>query len=152
MRKLPLALSAVAALLLAPSYLAAQDEEAEPDTRIVTVTSAHVPFGDAGQAFMDFVDAYIVPPSLADPNILAFRVLRHAWGTNKVNFYLVAEYESFTTMDVSNEWQDAWFEENYPEGSDERAEADRATEEDFLPLWSTHTDNILGVRMDRAKD
>lgn len=152
MRKLPLALSAVAALMLIPAQAMAQDAEPDPETRIVTVSSAHVPFGEDRDKFMSVVDTYFVPPSLADPNILAFRVLTHAWGTNVPNFYLVAEYESFTTFDASNEWQNAWFEENYPEGSEERAEADRAFEEDFNPYWSKHTDNILGVRMDRAKD
>ena len=152
MRKLPLALSAAAVLMLAPGHLAAQDAEAEPETRIVTVTSGYVPAGEEREKFMAVVDTYIVPPALADPGILVFRVLTHAWGTNERNVYMVAEYESFTTFDVSNEWQTAWFEENYPEGSEERAEADRAFEEDFGPYWSTHTDNILGVRMDRAKD
>ena len=101
---------------------------------------------------MSFVDTYIVPPSLADPNTLAFRILTHAWGTNEVNFYLVSEYASLSALDASNEWRDAWFEENYPEDSEERAESDRALAADFLPYWSNHTDNILGTRMDRNKD
>ena len=151
MRKLPLALSAVAVLALVPAQVVAQDAEPDPETRIVTVTASHVPFGEVGEKFMAYVDAYIVPPSLEDPNILAFRILTHAWGTNKTNFYLVTEYESLSGIDASNEWQDTWFEEHYPEGSEERAEADRATEEDFLPHFSMHTDNILSVRMDRAK-
>ncbi len=146
---LPLAVG-LATLLGTPLDSAAQQEE-QPETRIITITTFYVPLGQERQAFLEYVDTYIVPQNKEDPHILAFRIGAHNWGGNKPNIWLITEYESLSTLDQSDEWAATWFEQNFPEGSTARETADKAFEEAFAPYFSKHTDNIIRVNMNRAK-
>ncbi len=131
-----------------PSQAFAQ-EEMEAETRVITMTTFHVPFNDM-EKVTEYVETYIMPPTQADPNVLSFRFATHTWGNAKMNAWMITEYESLTAMETSNDWQNEWFETNYPEGSPQRAEADAASEM-FLVFFDGHQDNILGVTMTHAK-
>ena len=87
----------------------------------------------------------------ADPNVLTFRLARHHWGSGKANAWFIAEYESLDGLYRSEEFQSDWYDENFPEGTPEREAADKATEEDFLPFFSDHVDEITTTNMSRAK-
>ncbi|MFQ5890557.1 MAG: hypothetical protein ACE5JR_10965 [Gemmatimonadota bacterium] len=151
MRKHVHALAGAAALfLLMPAATLAQEEEEQPETRIITVTTFHVPFGEQFADLLDYIDTYVVPPSKEDPNILHFRVATHAWGDASKNVWFITEYPDLGAIDASNDWQSEWFDEHYPEGTPEREAADAAFEEHFAPYFK-HKDNILGVNMNRAK-
>lgn len=141
---------ALAGLCLLALPAAAQAQE-EPETRIMTITAFHVPFGPALQEFMRYADEYMVPSAAADPHVLMFRIATHYWGTTDVTLWLITEYASLTEMELSNDWQGDWYDEHYPEGTPERESADQAFEESFLPYFVQHVDHILNVNMNRAK-
>ena len=128
----------------------ARAQEEEPEFRTVTMTTFTIPQGK-GQKFMEYVDTYMMPAIQADPNVLGFRIASHHWGGHDFNTLMIAEYESLAGLAASEEFQDQWLDENYPEGSAERETAEKALEEDFLPYFVGHTDNILTTNMNRAK-
>lgn len=130
-----------------PDGVAAQDDA--PDTRIITVTSFHVPFASFEEV-NEYVDAFVMPPNRADPNVLGFRYATHAWGDAELNAWFITEYESLAAIDASNEWQAQWLDENYPEGTPERDAADEA-QATFLGYFDGHQDQILGYSVTHAK-
>lgn len=143
--------------MLAATFLAsgipgaAQAQEAqEPEIRTLTITAFTIPQGK-GEKFNEYVDKYVMPAAQADPNVLGFRLARHHWGGGKANAWFIAEYESLEGLYRSEQFQNDWFEEQFPEGTPEREAADKATEEDFLPFFAEHTDEITSVNMSRAK-
>ena len=139
-----------AVFLMTPLASFAQEEE-EPETRIMTITTLTVPFGEEFGEFMDFVDTYIVPQAQADPYVLSYRIATHYWGQTRPNIWLISEYASLGDIEASEDWGDAWFEEHYLEGTPEREAAEEAFSGVFLPLFFPHTDQILNVDMSRAK-
>ncbi|MGH7564252.1 MAG: hypothetical protein ACREK5_07495 [Gemmatimonadota bacterium] len=142
----------LAATLLAsalPGAARAQEEQ-EPEIRTITMTTFTIPPGK-GQKFMEYVDTYMMPAIKADPHTLGFRIAGHHWGGSDFNTVIISEYESFEGLSLSEEFQDQWFDENYPEDTPEREAADKAAEEDFLPYFVGHTDNIMNANMSRAK-
>ena len=134
-----------------PSHAFAQDtmEEEAPETRIMTVTTFYVPFNDMEEV-AEFVEKYIMPSTLADPHTLSFRFATHNWGNAKMNAWMITEYASLSAIDDSNEWNAEWFEENYPEGTPEREEADAAGEM-FTKYFDGHQDNILNYSVNNSK-
>ena len=148
MRTFLLALAAV--LLAAGSPGAVRAQEPAPEIRTLVITAFTIPLGE-GQKFNEYVDKYIVPPAKADPNVLSFRFARHHYGGGKDNAWFIVEYESLEGLYRSEEFQNDWYDENFPEGTPEREAADKATEEDFLPFFSDHVDEITTTNMSRAK-
>ena len=148
MRKSLWILAGVMTILSVPG--AVQGQEAEPEIRTLTITSFTIPLGQ-GEKFNEYVDTYIIPSAKADPNVLGFRFARHHYGGGKANAWFISEYESLEGLYRSEEFQDNWIEENFPEGTPEREAADKATQEDFLPFFSEHSDEITTVSMNRAK-
>lgn len=139
----------VGMLVAAPVVSMAQDAEAEPETHLVTVTVAYVPFTAIGD-FMDVIDTYTVPQSQADPHLISFKIATHAWGSSKKSVWFISEYADLSAIQASQDWGNDWFEQTYPEGTPEREEADKAFEEKFLPYFE-HSDNILSLNMTRSK-
>ncbi len=135
-------------LLLLPTATFAQDD-APPETHIVTVTVAHVPFTAIGD-FMEVIDEYSVPQSQADPHLISFKIATHAWGNSKKSVWFISEYANLSAIEASGDWGEEWFDENYPEDTPEREEADKAFEEKFLPYFE-HSDNILSLNVTRSK-
>lgn len=141
----------LAAVLLAagsPRVLSAQEQE--PEIRTLSMTAFTIPLGE-GEKFNEYVDKYIVPSAQADPNVLSFRYARHHYGGGKANAWFIVEYTSLEGLYRSEQFQNDWFDENFPEGTPEREAADKATQEDFLPFFGDHTDEITTVNMNRAK-
>lgn len=141
-------LAVVTTILSAPR--AVQGQEAEPEIRTLTITAFTVPLG-MGEKFNEYVDTYIIPPTKADPDVLGFRFARHHYGGGKANAWFIVEYESLEGLARSEDFQNDWYDENFPEGTPEREAADKATQEDFLPFFSEHSDEITSVNMNRAK-
>lgn len=131
-----------------PSQAFAQ-EEMEAETRVVTVTTFHVPFNEMSD-FNELVEEWIMPQTMADPYVLSFRFATHTWGNAKMNAWMITEYSDMAAIQASTEWGNEWLDENYPEGTPEREEWDAATEK-FLEHFDGHQDNILGVSMTHAK-
>jgi hypothetical protein len=148
MRKSLWILAGVMTILSAPRVV--QGQEAEPETRTLTITGFTIPLGQ-GENFNEYVDTYIIPQTQADPNVLSFRFAQHHWGGGKVNAWFISEYESLEGLARSEQFQSDWYDENFPEGTPEREAAEKATEEDFLPFFSGHFDEITAVNMNRAK-
>ena len=140
------------AVMLAMTPLAsfAQEEEG-PETRIMTITTLTVPFGEDFGKFLDFVDTYIVPQVQADPYMLSYRIGTHYYGQTRPNIWIISEYASLSDIEASDDWGSVWFEEHYPEGTPEAEAAQEAFSKVFLPLFAKHTDEILNVDMSRAK-
>jgi hypothetical protein len=139
-----------AVLLMAPLASFAQEEE-EPETRIITITRFTVPLGEDIGKFRRFVDTYMMPSVQENPYIRSFRVGRHYWGQTHPNIWLITEYALLGDIQAAEEWDEAWFEEHYPEGTPEAEAAEKAWMESFLPFWRKHTDEILRVNMSEAK-
>lgn len=150
MRKLVFILAGLS-LFAGAAPVQAQEAQEPPETRVLTITAFHVPFGQKMIRFMDYAEQYLVPPAAEDPHILMFRVATHSWGTTDVTVWLITEYGSLTEMDLSNGWQNEWFEQHYPEGTPEREAADEAFEKELAPYFARHEDEILNVNMNRAK-
>ncbi len=121
-RYLLLVLVGAVASLNASALLAQEDE---PETRVITVTTFHVPFGEAFGEALDFIDTYFVPGATENPHILGFRYATHAWGNTAANVWLMTEYASLAAIEEAEAWGDARFEEYFPEGTPEREEASR---------------------------
>ena len=145
--------TAALALLLGalPSQAFAQEamEEEAPETRVITVTTFHVPFNDM-EEFTEIVEKYVMPQTMADPHTLSFRFATHSWGNAKMSGWMISEYADMAAIEASTEWGSEWVDENYPEGTPEREEWDEATEV-FLKYFDGHQDNILSYSADHAK-
>lgn len=142
-------LFALVAASFLPAPLQAQHEEA--DSRLITITTFHVPVGEKLQKVLDYLDRYSVPAAQENPHVLGYRYATHTWGDASVNVWIIHEYASMADIEAGQAWGAHWFEERFPRGTFERAEADRAFEEDYAPYLSEHRDEILTVDMNRAK-
>ena len=151
MRSVSLVLAGLSMLVLAAPALAQEETQEAPEIRVLTITAFHVPFGQKMAGFMEYADEYIVPSASEDPYILMFRVATHYWGTTDVTVWLITEYASLTEMELSNDWQGEWFDQEYPDGTPERDAADEAFQKEFIPFFAQHEDQILNVNMNRAK-
>lgn len=148
MRRIILILAGAVLASVIPGAVRAQESE-EPEIRTITVTTFNIPPG-AGEKFTEYLDTYMIPAIKEDPNILGFRYAAHHWGSQPTA-WLFTEYESLAGLAESEEWQERWFDEHYPEGSPELEAAEKAAQENFLPVFVGHTDNILSANMNRAK-
>ncbi len=146
-----LAIALACAMLIIPAVAQAQDDEAQPENRWITTSTFRVPFGDARQRAMVWIDSVMVPQARLDPNLLSFRVATHNWGSNSNDIVLIREYPSFEAINADCEPCDEWFEAHQPaEGTPERETWDGWLN-DFLTAFSGHRDEIYIVNMDRAK-
>lgn len=153
MRKTAL-LFAAGALLISGLFspaLAQEDAEEAPQQRVITVTTFTVPFGPEAQKFVAYMEKYVLPPAKADANTLGFRFASHLWGTTRPNYWLLTEYESLEGLEKAEAFANQWFNENFPEGSPEREEANKATQEVFLKYLSDHRDQMLSTNTNWSK-
>lgn len=151
MRAFRFLLLAAVLAALAPQAVLAQQQDAPPETRLMTLTTFTVSGPQSNQRFNEYVDMIMVPQLQEDPHVLSFRLARHYWGTSTPNVWLITEYASLEELQKSEEFQDRWFQERFPEGSPQREEANRAFQEGFGPYFADHVDNIMTVNMRRAK-
>lgn len=136
-----------------PQTTLAQDDEDEgPGTRVITVTTWNVPFGERGPFFQFFGDR-ILPSSQLNPNVINTRLMGHQWGSNASQIVLVNEYADMAAVaaDCGQPCSD-YFEANpAPEEGDEGYEEYQEGLEAFQKYYSHHSDEIFTTWMIAAK-
>jgi len=135
-------------LLVSPLVSAVQEEESE--TRVILVQTFKVPRAEWGN-FFDFVEMYLMPEVKANPHVIGYRAANHYYGTTDPDIWIIAEFENLAALEEADSWLQQWLDEDYPEGSPEREAYDASFENNFLPYWGNHSDNILRVDMNHAK-
>lgn len=145
------AMAALTLLAVTASPMAAQEDEG-PGTRVVTVTSFDVPFGDRGTVIPFMVERFL-PATQLNPKAMNVRVLFHNWGADAASVAIVAEYATFADIESDcGQPCDDYYDANPPpaEGTPEREEFDEAA-----ALWSKyyshHRDEIYVTPMGMAK-
>lgn len=149
---LALALTAAAALTT-PTIGAAQDEEDEdPGTRVMTVTSFSVPYTQQGQV-IEWMRQYFLPGGQLNPNVLSYRVMTHYYGSNASEIIIMAEYEDLAGIEAPcGEPCAEYFEQNAaPEEGEEGYEEFQESLDLWQKYYSHHTDQIYTVPMEASK-
>jgi hypothetical protein len=152
MKKLTVGL-AVAAYLLVPHVAVAQDaDEGPPQTGIVTMSTMKVPLGEDRGMVMEWIEKMVTPMERANPNVIAFYVLQHYYGSDSRDVVLVRVYKDLAAIEAPcGEPCQAYREANPlpEEGTPER--------EEMMELWQTfmkyngrHSDEIYSARLDLA--
>jgi len=145
-------LAGVLMLAAGPSQgLFAQDDEG-PGTRITTVTSFNVPFGDRGTVIPFMVDR-VLPATQLNPKAITVRLLFHNWGSDASQVAIVAEYASLADVDseCGQPCKDYFDANPIPEeGTPEREAFDKAGAL-FSKYYSRHSDEIYVAPMGFAK-
>lgn len=135
-----------------PQTVVAQDDEG-PGSRIVTVTTWDVPYGEDRGVFMDWFREWFLPGAQINPNVLNLRVMFHQWGSNGDQIVMVSEYDSMETLAAGCGQPCADYNEENPapeEGEEGYEEFQRGLEL-FQKYYSHHKDEIYGVPMGMAK-
>jgi hypothetical protein len=143
----------VCVLLLPYGTVDAQqgDDDAVPETRFITTSTFHVPYGDDRTSVMWWVDSVMVPTNRMNPNVHWLRIVTHNHGSNGGDVVLMREYMDWAAIGAPCEACNEWFQERQPEeGTPERAEWD-AHLAMFLKYYGQHADQIYTVNMSRAK-
>jgi hypothetical protein len=146
-------LCAAAALLLTPMAATAQDANEEPQTGIVTMSTIKVPMGEERGKVMEWIEKAVAPMARVNPNIMAFYVLEHYYGSDSRDVVFVRVYKDLASIEAEcGEPCQAYMDANFPaEDSPER--------EEWSELWRTfmkyngrHSDEIYSARLDIAKN
>lgn len=156
MRTIPLIpiLGLLAATAMPAAALAQESDEEPPETRVITITTFHVPPGEDGQKVMRFIDRVIAPQARNNPNVLSYRVAQHFWGSNSSEAKIIAEYADWASVEAPcGAPCEEWSEENIPEeGTPEREEFDELSQAWQRAFFQGHSDEVYSVNMNRAKD
>lgn len=137
--------------LTMPQTTFAQDDEG-PGTRLVTVTTWDIPFGERGP-FFQFFRSRILPNSQLNPNIINTRLMLHQWGSNAAQMILVNEYADMEALAAGcGQPCSDYFEANpAPQEGDEGYEEFQEGLEAFQKYYSHHRDEIYTAPMIAAK-
>lgn len=136
-----------------PGSLRAQDD-APPETRVLTVSTFQLPPGDEGQKVMRFIDRVVAPQARNNPHVLGYRVAQHYWGSNSSEVKIMAEYADWAAVEADcGAPCETWAEANIPEeGTPEREEFDDLQQAWQRAYFQGHQDEIYSVNMRRAKE
>jgi len=132
-----------------PDTAAAQDG---PGSRIVTVATFQVPYGEREHFMPFFRDRFLVTSQL-NPNVINARVLFHAWGSTGDQIVLIREYADMEGLAAGcgtpcEEWNEANpAPQEGEEGYEEFMEGVRA----FQKYYSSHSDEIYGTPLGWGK-
>ncbi len=146
---------AVAGYLFAPQFVVAQggDDDGPPPTVMVTMSSFKVPLGEDRGKVLQWIERWVAPQERNNPNVAAFYVLQHYWGSESRDVVMVRVYEDWASIEAPcGEPCSTWAEANWPEeGTPEREEMIdlRRT---FFKYNGRHSDEIYSSRLDLAKD
>ena len=92
MTKLTLGIALMACLLV-PQAVQAQDmDDGPPETGIVTMSTFKVPLGEERGKVMEWIEKMVTPMERANPNVIAFYVLQHYYGSASRDVVLVRVY------------------------------------------------------------
>jgi hypothetical protein len=146
---------AVLAYMLAPEAVQAQDaEDGPPETGIVTMSTFKVPMGEDRGKVMEWIERMVAPMERANPNVMAFYVLGHYYGSDSRDMVMVRVYKDLASIEAPCGEPCQTYREENPlpeEGTPER--------EEMMDLWRTfmkyngrHSDEIYTARLDLAKN
>lgn len=144
---------AVLAYLAVPQAVAAQDmEDGPPQTGIVTMSTMKVPMNEDRAAVMGWIEKMVTPMARANPNIIAFYVLTHYYGSDSRDMVLVRVYKDLAAIEAPCGEPCQIYREENPlpeEGTPER--------EEMMEMWETfmkyngrHSDEIYTAHLDLA--
>ena len=143
---------ALMACLLVPQAVQAQDmDDGPPQTGIVTMSTFKVPLGEERGKVMEWIELMVAPQARANPNIMAFYVLQHYYGSDSRDVVMVRVYKDLAAIEApcGAPCDDLMAEIVPEEGTPER--------EEMMDLWQTfmkyngrHSDEIYTARLDLA--
>ena len=151
MKKFAVGLAALA-LLSAPQVTLAQDmEDGPPQRGIVTTSTFKVPLGEERGMVMEWIERVVAPMARLNPNIMAFYVLEHYYGSDSRDVVLVRVYKDLAAIEAPcgepcQEYGDANFPEEGEEGYEEMMELWQT----FMKYNGRHSDEIYTARLDLA--
>jgi hypothetical protein len=151
MRRTALA-ACVCALATLVTFGYARAQEQEPPTRIVTVTSFKVPFGEDRGNMIAFLTEYFMPGYQLNPHVRNFRLLNHRWGSDAMDFLIIAEYDNLAAIEAEcgQPCDDYFAQHEAPEEGEEGYEELQKLQNAFNSVYQNHHDEIYVTRMDRA--
>jgi len=152
MKKLLLA-GVAAAFAFTPRIALAQDAQDDmPATAVVTISKFKVPLGEDRGKVMEFIERVIAPQDHANPNVTAFYVLQHYYGTDARDVAFVRVYKSFADIEAPcGAPCDAWMEENMPEQGTPEFDELNDLGQTFMKYYAAHSDEIFSAPLDLAK-
>ena len=152
MKKLTVGL-AVLAYMLVPQAANAQDgDDGAAETVVVAMAKMKVPLGEDRGKFMEFVEQYVAPQSRNNPNLLAYHVLEHYYGSNSSEVVLVSVYENLAAIeepcgDPCSEWWEANAPSEGEEGYDEFVDL----RDTYFKYFAKHSDEVYTSDTARSK-
>ncbi len=152
MKKLIVGLAALA-FVLVPQMAVAQDgDDGPPETVIVTMAKMHIPIGEERGQFMEFVERVIAPQARVNPNVIAFHVLQHYYGSNSSDVFMVRVYADWADIEAPcGEPCQTWREENLPDEGEEGYEELSELGDVYFKFFVKHSDEIYSSRVDLSK-
>ncbi|MDP2471688.1 MAG: hypothetical protein Q8W46_12530 [Candidatus Palauibacterales bacterium] len=151
MKKLIVGFAALA-FVMVPQALRAQDMDEAPETVVVTVSTTHVPIGEDRGKFMEFVERVVAPQARANPNVLAFHVLQHYYGSNSSDVQIVRVYKDLAGIEAPcGDPCRTWAEANLPQEGAEGYDELRALGDLYFKYFAQHSDEIYTSRTDLSK-
>ena len=144
---------AVLAYMLVPQALQAQDgDDSASETVIVAMATVKVPIGEDRGKFMRFVEQYVTPQQRNNPNVLAYHVLAHYYGSNSSEVVIVSVYENLAAIEApcGDPCRD-WWEANVPAEGEEGREEFEDLRDTYFKYFARHSDEIYSSNTARSK-
>jgi hypothetical protein len=153
MTKFSLLFAAIAFVPVPAAALAQDADYGAPQTSIVAVTAFQVPIGPERRKVLEFIDRVVAPQARNNPNVQAFYVLQHYWGSDARDMKLVSVYADWAAVEAPcGEPCETWAEENVPKEGDEGYEEYIELRDTFFKYNGKHSDEIYASRLDLAKN
>ena len=88
-----------------------------------------------------------------NPNVLAFYVLQHTWGSDSRDIVMVNVYRSWADIEAPcGEPCQQWADENMPEEDSPEMEEMQELWQTYMKYSGRHSDEIYTARLDLAKN
>ncbi len=151
MKKLTVGL-AVLAYMLVPQALQAQDGDDESETVVVTTATVHIPFGEDRAKFMEFIERVTAPQARNNPNIIAYHVLEHYYGSHATEVVIIAVYPNLAAIEAPcGDPCSTWADENLPDEGEDGYEELTELGQHFFKHFAKHSDEIYQSDRSRSK-
>jgi hypothetical protein len=143
MKKLIVGL-AVLAYMLVPQAAHAQDgDDGASETVIVAMAKVKVPLGEDRGKFMQFIEQYIAPQERNNPNVLAYHVLGHYYGSNSSEVVIVSVYENLAAIEAPcGDPCSEWWEANVPSEGEEGRDEFEDLRDTYFKYFAKHSDEV----------
>ena len=152
MTKLTVGIALMACLLVPQAVQAQYMDDGPPETGIVTMSTFKVPLGEERGKVMEWIEKMVTPMERANPNVIAFYVLQHYYGSDSRDVVMVRVYKDLAAIEAPCGEPCQTYREENPlpeEGTPER--------EEMMELWQTfmkyngrHSDEVYSARLDLA--